>query len=112
MSSTLPVFQSESFIMSLRSIPRSHREDIILNLKRIDNEDIRRIRYLKGEFKHLKKYRIGDYRIFLSYCAECYNKFRKKINCNICDENFMERIVVHSIDKRPKLYKKMKRRYT
>ena len=110
MTSPLPVFQSESFREHMKTIPRSDREDIILNLKLIDKEDIKRRRYLKGELKHFKKYRIGDYRILLSYCAECYNKYRKEFNCNICDKNFLERIVVHLIDKRTKMYKKMKRK--
>lgn len=110
MSSPLPVFQSELFRVQLKGIPRKDREDIIYNLKHIDKDDVKRRKYLKAELKHFKKYRTGDYRILFSYCAECYNKYQKEFNCSICDKNFLERIVVHSIDKRPKLYKKMKRK--
>ncbi len=110
MSEPLPVFQHEVFMKQLQRFPLRERDKIVDKLKHITNEDIRRVPYLKGSYKHLKKYRTGDYRIFMAYCAECYNKYREKINCNDCEEDNLEKIVVFSIDSRPKLYKRMNRR--
>lgn len=109
MEPSLPVMQLEDFEMQLKRFPKKEREKIIYQLKHIDKNDVVRIPYLKGDLKFIKKYRIGDNRVFLAYCSECYNKYRERINCSICDKDQLERIVVFSINSRKKLYKRMKK---
>lgn len=106
-SEPLPVFQYEVFEKQLKKYPLKERNKIVYDLKHITAEDIKRIPYLKGKYKYLKKFRIGDHRIFMGYCAECYNKYREIINCNDCNNSNLERIIVFAINNRPKLYKKM-----
>ncbi len=110
MEPPLPVYSTEDFREYVRRYPVKERESIIYNLNHIDKEDIKRIKYLKGEWKHLKRYRIGDNRIFLAYCKECYNKYRDKFSCSddheFCNIKNLEKIVVFSLNLRKKVYKR------
>lgn len=104
MSTPLPIHFTKNFEINLNGIPERDRKRILFDLRHMDKHDILRQGHLQGELNYLRKMNNGDYRIFLAYCAECYENFREKINCKICDENDLERIIVFFISPRKKLY--------
>ena len=104
MSTPLPVKFTKNFESSLNSLLEKDRKRILYDLTHMNKQDVLRQGALQGELNYLRKMNNGDYRIFFAYCAECFNQFHEKINCQICDEDFLERIIVFYITPRKKLY--------
>ena len=104
MSTPLSIKFTKNFQMGFSSIPDKDQKRILYDLTHMNKQDILRQGHLQGELNYLRKMNNGDYRIFLAYCGECYINFREKINCQICDENDLERIIVFYISPRKKLY--------
>ncbi len=104
MSDALPVIYTRNFKDNFISFPSKDQKRIEYNLTHMTRQDVLRQGRLKGELNYLRKMRDGDYRIFLAYCAECYNEFREKINCTICNNDNLERIIAFFIHSRKKLY--------
>ena len=104
MSTPLPIKFTKNFEIGLNSLPDRDRKRILYDLTHMNSQDILRQGHLQGELNYLRKMNNGDYRIFLAYCAECFKNFREKINCQICDEKDLERIIVFFIALRKKLY--------
>lgn len=103
--------QTAIFRRQFDGLPPKERRQIEYNLKRLSEEDLRGIPYYKGPLKHFRKYEIGDYRIILAYCPECFNKYRKIIHCKICFreiKDVISRIIVFYVYPRKKLYRNNK----
>ncbi len=104
MSTPLPIKFTKNFEISFNGIPERDQKRILYDLTHMNRQDVLRQGHLQGELNYLRKMNNGDYRIFLAYCVECYKNFREKINCQICDENDLERIIAFFISPRKKLY--------
>lgn len=104
MSTPLPIKFTKNFEINFNGIPERDQKRILYDLTHMNRQDVLRQGHLQGELNYLRKMNNGDYRIFLAYCVECYKNFREKINCQICDENDLERIIVFFISPRKKLY--------
>ena len=104
MSTPLPIKFTKNFEININSIPERDRKRILYDLTHMNRQDVLRQGHLQGELNYLRKINNGDYRIFLAYCVECYESFREKINCQICDASDLERIVAFFIFPRKKLY--------
>ena len=104
MSIPLPIKFTKNFEININSIPERDRKRILYDLTHMNRQDVLRQGHLQGELNYLRKINNGDYRIFLAYCVECYESFREKINCQICDASDLERIVAFFIFPRKKLY--------
>ncbi len=111
MSPPLPVILQDKCTKQLKKIQNPYRERIKSRLKEIEKNEIVDTPYLKGDLRFFKRIRIGDFRVLLAYCRECYEIYRNFLNCSICSEKNLDRIIVFSIDKRRNVYKKAKRRY-
>lgn len=108
MSEPLPVVFTKNFEENLRFIPQRDQNRILYDINHMNRQDILRQGYYKSELNFLRKLRNGDYRVILTYCADCYPKFRYIIKCEICDRKNLERIVVFFIYHRKKLYQRQK----
>ena len=95
----------------LKKIQNPDRRRIKSKLQEIDENAVINTPYLKGNLQYFKRLRIGDYRVLLAYCRECYETYRNFLRCDICSNNHLDRIIVFSIDKRKGVYKKAKRKY-
>ena len=104
MNTPLPIKFTKNFKINFNGIPERDQKRISYDLTHMDKRDILRQGHLQGELNYLRKMNNGSYRIFLAYCAECYENFREKINCQICDASDLERIVAFFISPRKKLY--------
>ncbi|MBA7527275.1 hypothetical protein ES705_19451 [subsurface metagenome] len=89
-------------------IPKKDQKRIEFDLTHMNKQDVLRQGRFKGELNYFRKMNNGDFRILLAYCAECYDNFRSKINCAICDDENLERIIVFFIHPRKKLYQPRK----
>jgi len=95
--------QTTPFKKQIRKLRLSSKliKSILHEFDNMDSKQVRQYPYYKaGIYKMFKKYRIGRYRIFFTYCKECYNKYRHYLNCSFCDENNLELIVLFDIQKR------------
>lgn len=108
MSDALPVIYTKNFQYNFKQIPKKDQKRIEYDLTHMNKQDILRQGRFKGELNYLRKMNNGYFRIFLTYCADCYEDFRNKINCAICDSENLERIVVFFIYPRKKLYQPRK----
>lgn len=108
MSESLPVIFTKNFEQNLKSIPQHDKKKILYNLTHMNKQDAFRVGYFKGDLNHVKKLRVGDYRVILGYCADCYLQHKEYLNCSICNENDLERIVAFFVYPRKKLYKSHK----
>ena len=104
MSKVLPIIFTKNFEYNFTLIPKKDQDRIHLDLTHMNRQDILRQGKLQGPLNYLRKMNNGDYRIFLAYCKECFNEFRDRISCTICDENELERIIAFFIYPRKKLY--------
>ena len=104
MSGALPVTYTRNFTEYFHSIPVRDQKRIEYDITHIDRQDALRKGRLKGDLNYYRKMRCGDYRILFAYCADCYEEFKDKINCEICDENDLERIIIFFIFYRKKAY--------
>ena len=110
MSPPLPVIIYDKCQKQLKKIQNPQRKRIESKLKEIEREEIINIPYLKGDLRYYKRLRIGDFRVLLAYCRECYELFRNILECPICNEDDLDRTIIFRIDKRKSIYKKAKRR--
>ena len=104
MSAPLPIKFTKNFENSINNIPEKDRKRILYDLTHMNSQDVLRQGQLQGELNYLRKMNNGDYKIFLAYCSECYQKFKEKINCAICDGVNLERVIVFFLAPRKKLY--------
>ena len=108
MSNALPIIFTKNFEYNFKLLPKKDQNRIRLDLTHMNTQDILRQGQLQGPLNYLRKMNNGNYRIFLAYCKECYHEFSNKINCAICDENELERIIAFFIYPRKKLYQPRK----
>lgn len=110
MSECLPLIRTKSFDEGLKTlIPKRKHSNIIYTLSTFTANDIRDWRNLKARsLKVLKKHRFGDFRILVVYCEQCFNDFNAELNCTICNENNLQRLIAVDIDHRSKVYKRSK----
>ena len=108
MSQTITIFTSSVFREQFNSLSQKDKKRIQYDLTHLNITNLSSFPYLKGEFKHFRRYRSGNYRIIMAYCPECYNKYRDLLNCVICPEiedDIEIRIVIFYVYPRKKLYR-------
>jgi len=109
MSDPLPIIKTKNFNNALKKIPQKEQTKIIYNLSLITRQDAFRVGYLHGDMNHFKKYRLGDYRILMAYCYDCFeNGHYNKLKCSVCDEENLERIILFHVFQRKKGYRPYK----
>ena len=109
MSQILPIIRTKNFDIAIKSIPNKEQKQILYNLTHMNRQDALRMGYLKGDLNCFQKLRNGDYRILLAYCANCYsNSHHSRLQCAICDEKKLERIIVFHVFYRKKGYRSYK----
>ena len=107
MSEPLPVRRTLTFQRDLQSlIPRNNRDNLIWDLERISKEDLQRHPNLKGSYlEPFRSYHKWTFRILFVYCYQCFHQFDQRLNCNGCDENDLEKLVLVLIDHRSNAYR-------
>ena len=90
------IYQTEEFEKKLKSLDKSVREQIDKKIKFLANNPYGgagNVGHLKGEFKGLRRIRVGrSWRIIFAICEECrklgYKDLRKCVDCeNISDKS-------------------------
>ncbi len=110
MSERLTLVRTKSFNDGLKTlIPKRKHSNIINDLMTFTADDVRGWSNLKGRSLNiLKKHRYSDFRILVVYCEQCFNYFDARLNCTICNENNLQRIIAVDIDHRSKVYNRSK----
>jgi mRNA-degrading endonuclease RelE of RelBE toxin-antitoxin system len=113
MSDLLLVYTSDLFIETLNKIPRRFHNPIKDILKNITRDDIEHNKFvsLEGNYRYLRKFRKGNYRVFFIYCGECYRDFDAFLKCDSCDPDNIERIIAFCVYKRKNSYRKVKNKF-
>ncbi len=87
-------------------VPPKIQEQIYDFFEELDSERASQIPYYKaGQYKKYKKIKRGKFRLFFSYCQECFGKYDHHFNCEFCNEDDLEQIVLFNIEKRAFDYK-------
>lgn len=95
-------FEKQFNSLQMRS---KEREEILDYFKNYTDERAARDLYYKGEDLYMFKYhKYKDYRIFYSYCKECYGTYHTFFKCSHCDKNLLDKIVLWGAGHRSKLY--------
>ena len=107
MTELLPIRRTRRFQRDLQTlIPKKNRENLIFDLERISKGDLRRYANLKGELlEPFRSYHKSNFRILFVYCSQCFQDFNHRLNCNGCDENDLERIILIDINHRSNAYR-------
>lgn len=75
-------------------------------MEHITLDDLKRYPNLKGYLlEPFRSYHQWDFRILFVYCSQCYYEFNHRLNCNGCDENDLEKLVLADIDHRSNAYR-------
>ena len=99
--------RTKRFERSLKklNITKKIRDNIFNEFHDITPQQASQYSYLKANYKHYKKYRVSQYRILFSYCLQCYGKYRTHFNCDFCDGDNLQLLVLHDIQNRPTAYR-------
>lgn len=86
-------------------ISEKFKTSLLNNFEEMNSEQAQQYPYFKaGAHKAFKKYRISSYRVHFSYCKECFGKYSQYLKCSFCDDNDLERIVLHDVQHRKEGY--------
>jgi len=114
MTEPLPVRRTQTFQRDLQTlVPKKSRDNLLLDLKSISKDDLRRYYNLKSpKLRHFRSYHKWNLRILFVYCFQCFHQFNKPITCIGCDEDDLERLVLISIDHRSNAYRDNRTEFT
>lgn len=108
MSERLPIRRTRDFQDKfLKLISRRNRSNFIYDLEHLTKDDVeQRFPNLKGPtLRFFKSYHKSNHRTLFVYCFQCFHQFNHELDCNICDENNLERLIIIDIDHRSNAYK-------
>lgn len=107
MTEPLPIRRTFTFQSDFKNIiPKKNRANLLFDLEHISKEDLSRYPILRTEkLKPFRSYHKAQNRILFVYCHQCYHQFNKKLNCEGCDGNDLEKLVLCLIDHRSNAYR-------
>ncbi|MBN1216570.1 MAG: hypothetical protein JXA99_14165 [Candidatus Lokiarchaeota archaeon] len=107
MSGTLPIAYTEDFKNNFKIyVKKNKRKNVIYELNHITLIDVKRITNLKGPLKFFKRITYGSSRILFLYCRQCFEEFAKYFNCEQCDTNSLDQLIILDIHPRGTAYRK------
>lgn len=107
MMKPLPARRTHTFQAGFLSlIPKKNRQNLIFDLSNISKEDLKRYPNLKGPLlRPFRSYHKRNFRILFVYCFQCYKEFDHRVNCNGCDKEDLERLILINIEHRSNAYR-------